>query len=101
MTGRMQDDASAPFSLPAVAADRSPGTPLVAASSSTQETDMYLVSEQMARSHIQIRHQEAEAWRIRRIALAVRRAETAERRARLARAAAVLAVRESAVLAVR
>jgi hypothetical protein len=69
---------------------------------------MYLVPQQMARSHPQSsqdnRQREAELWRMRRVALAARRAESAarraesaERRARLAREAAVLAVRESAL----
>jgi hypothetical protein len=62
---------------------------------------MHFVPEQMARSHIESRHREAQAWRIMRIARAVRRAEAAERRARLAREAAVLASRESHVLVAR
>jgi hypothetical protein len=63
---------------------------------------MYLVPQQMARSHPQSsqdnRQREAELWRMRRVAVAARRAESAERRARLAREAAVLAVRESALV---
>jgi hypothetical protein len=58
---------------------------------------MNLIPEQMARSHLHSRQREAELWRMRRIALAARRAEAAERRARLAREAAVLAARESAL----
>ena len=98
MNRRTQSGAPAPYSLPAVPADPHTRTSPWATSSSTLETDMHLIPEQMARSHIESRHKEAEAWRIRRIALAARRAEAAERRARLAREAAVLAARESAVL---
>ena len=66
------------------------------------ETDMHLVPEQMARSHLEQRLAEAAASRLRRAALAARRAqaaarraEQAERRARLAREAAALAAREA------
>jgi len=97
MTGRTED--GSPFSLPvALATDTHTGTSLTATPSSTLETDMHLASEQMARNHLENRQREAELWRLRRVARAVRRAEAAERRARLAREAAVLAVRESAVL---
>ena len=98
MTGRTEDRAPARNSLPALVAVPNTGASPTATPSSTLETDMHLIPEQMARSHIESRHREAEAWRIRRIALAARRAEAAERRARLAREAAVLAARESAVL---
>ena len=98
MTGRTEN--GSPFSLPAaLAAGTHTGTSLTATPSSTLETDMHLASEQMARNHLENRQREAELWRLRRVARAVRRAEAAERRARLAREAAVLAVRESAVLA--
>ena len=98
MTGRTEHG-SAPFSLPAaLAADTHTGTSLTATPASTKETAMFVNSEQMARSHLDNRRREAELWRLRRVARAVRRAEAAERRARLAREAAVLAVRESAVL---
>jgi hypothetical protein len=59
---------------------------------------MYPNPEQLARNHLLDRQREAELWRLRRVARAVRRAEAAERRARLAREAAVLAVRRSADL---
>ena len=98
MTGRTENG-SAPFSLPAaLAADTHTGTSLTATPASTLETDMHLAPEQMARNHLESRQREAELWRLRRAARAVRRAEAAECRARLAREAAVLAVRESAVL---
>jgi hypothetical protein len=97
MTGRTED--GSPFSLPvALATDTHTGTSLTATPSSTLESDMHLVPEQMARNHLENRQREAELWRLRRAARAVRRAEAAERRARLAREAAVLAVRESHVL---
>ncbi len=98
MTGRTEN--GSPFSLPvALATDTHTGTSLMATPTSTKETDMHLAPEQMARNHLEHRQREAELWRLRRVARAVRRAEAAERRARLAREAAVLAVRESAVLA--
>ena len=96
-----QSGAPAPYSLPAVPADSHIRTSPWAASSSTLETDMHLIPEQMALSHLESRRREAELWRLRRVARALRRAEAAERRARLAREAAVLAVRESAALAAR
>ena len=101
MTGRTEDRAPARDSLPAHEADPHTGTSPTVTPTSTLETDMHLIPEQMARSHIEYRHREAQAWRIRRIARAIRRAEAAERRARLAREAAVLAVRESHVLVTR
>jgi len=100
MTGRIEN--ASPFSLAvALATVTHTGTSPTATPSSTVETDMHLVPEQMARSHLEHRQREAELWRLRRAARAVRRAEAAERRARLAREAAVLAVRESAALAVQ
>jgi hypothetical protein len=79
------------------APDRVPPPP-----DTTLETDMHLVPEQMARSHLDARQAEAAESRLRRVALAARRAqaaerkaEQAERRARLAREAAVLAAREA------
>lgn len=99
MTVRTESGARAPYSLPALPADPAPGLSHRATPASTLETDMNLIPEQMARSHLESRRREAEQWRLRRMAQAVRRAEAAERRARLAREAAVLAVRESVVLA--
>lgn len=99
MTVRTESGAGAPHSLPAVPAAPITGASLRATPASTLETDMNLMPEQMARSHLESRQREAEQWRLRRMAQAVRRAEAAERRARLAREAAVLAVRESVVLA--
>ena len=99
MIRRNESDASAPYSLPAPRAVHVPGRASTPTSSS--ETEMYLVPQQMARSHMQssldARQREAQLWRLRRVALAARRAESAERRARLAREAAVLASRESAL----
>jgi uncharacterized protein (DUF885 family) len=98
MTGRTEN--GSPFSLPvALATATHTGGSLTATPTSTLETVMNLAPEQMARNHLEHRQREAELWRLRRVARAVRRAEAAERRARLAREAAVLAVRESAVLA--
>ena len=59
--------------------------PLPAAPPSNQESLMYAISEQIARSHIHEQHRQAEAWRIRSIARAARRAQQAERRAQEAR----------------
>jgi hypothetical protein len=120
MTGRIEHGVPAPSSLrgPAAAsslaarggsgpdatadpADTFLGPSPRAAPASTLETDMHLVPEQMARSHLENRRREAELWRVHRAARAIRRAEAAERRARLAREAAVLAVRQSAGLAAR
>jgi hypothetical protein len=101
MTGRTETGAATPFSLRSALAEPTTGTSHAATPTSTLETDMHLVPEQMARSHLEHRQREAELWRLRRAARAVRRAEAAERRARLAREAAVLAVRESAALAVQ
>lgn len=107
MIRRTESDALASSSLPALRAVHVPGRASTPTSSS--ETDMYLVPQQMARSHLQQsldeRQREAHQWRMRRVALAARRAESAarrvesaERRARLAREAAVLASRESALV---
>ncbi len=97
MTGRTEN--GSPFSLPvALATDQHTGGSLSATPTTTQEQLMYPNPEQLARNHLENRRREAELWRLRRVARAVRRAEAAERRARLAREAAVLAVRESAVL---
>jgi hypothetical protein len=99
---RTETDVPTSVSLPAVTptADHEPGQPPRAAPTSTLESDMHLVPEQLARNHMEHRQAEAAAWRQRRVALALRRAEAAERRARLAREAAVLAARDAA-LAVR
>jgi len=97
MTGRTGSGA-APFPLRSALVEPIPGTSPAATPSSTLESDMHLLPQQMARAHLEHRQREAELWRRRRVARAVRRAEAAERRARLAREAAVLAVRESAVL---
>ena len=105
MTRRTESDAPASYSLPAHRAVHVPGPSLTATPVSSSESDMYLVPEQMARSHMQnqlaARQHEAQLWRVRRVALAARRAEAAERRARLAREAAVLAARESALALAR
>jgi hypothetical protein len=95
MTTRTQSGTPVPDSLPALVADTDHELPPTVALTSTLETDMHLIPEQMDRSHIQARQAEAQASRIRRAALAARRVEAAERRARLAREAAVLAARES------
>jgi hypothetical protein len=102
MSRRTETDVPTSASLTAVTltADHVLGTPPRAAPTSTLESDMHLVPEQLARNHMQHRHREAEAWRVRRVALAVRKAEAAERRARLAREAAVLAAREAALATV-
>jgi len=99
VTGRTEAGVATPFSLGSALAEPTTATSHAATPTSTVETDMHLVAEQMARSHLEHRQREAELWRLRRAARAVRRAEAAERRARLARDAAVLAVREHAVLA--
>jgi hypothetical protein len=101
MTGRTEDRAPARDSLPALPADQHTGTSPTVTPTSSLETDMHLIPEQMARSHMESRHQEAQAWRVRRLVRAVRRAEAAERRARLAREAAVLASREPHLLVAR
>ena len=80
MTGRTESGRT-PFSLhAALAADTHTGTSLTATPASTLETDMHLAPEQMARNHLESRQREAELWRLRRAARAVRRAEAAERR---------------------
>jgi len=98
---RTESDAPASCSLPAPRAVHVPGQSPTVTPTSSSETEMYLVPQQMARSHMQssldARQREAQLWRLRRVALAARRAESAERRARLAREAAVLASRESAL----
>ena len=97
MTGRTEDG-TVPFSLAvALATDTHTGTSRLATPASTLETDMHLVPEQMARDHLESRSGGG-AWRLRRVARALRRAEAAERRARHAREEAVVAVRESADL---
>ena len=84
MTRRTED--GSPFSLRSALAD--PVIRVPQAPTSNLETAMYSISEQIARSHIHERHQQAKAWRIKRIAKAARRAEHAERRAERAREAA-------------
>jgi hypothetical protein len=102
MTPRPQHDAApASRSLPALVADQHTEAPPTAVLTSTLETDMHLIPEQMARNHLENRYAEAERSRIRRIAHAARRAHAAERRARLAREAAVLAAREAAIVSAR
>ena len=102
MSRRTEIDVPTPISLPAVTltADHVLGLPPRAAPTSTLESDMHTVPEQLARNHMQHRHREVEVWRARRVALAMRKAEAAERRARLAREAAVLAAREAALATV-
>jgi hypothetical protein len=65
------------------------------------ETAMHHIPEQMARSHMSVRHAEAQQSRMVRVAVAARRAAAAERRARMAREAAVQAARQAAVAAAR
>jgi hypothetical protein len=57
---------------------------------------MHHIPEQMARSHMSVRHAEAQQSRMVRVAVAARRAAAAERRARIAREAAVQAARQAA-----
>ena len=103
MTVRTQPALTGPGSLPA--ADLAADLVIPASSRTTrtskQESDMHHIPEQMARSHLVSRQAEAEASRVRRVALAARRAAAAERRARLAREAAVLASHQAAVAAAR
>ena len=101
MTGKPQDGVGSPSSLPAVHAGQRSGLPPTATPVSTLENDMQLMASQMARSHLESRQREAEQWRIRRIALAVRKAQAADRRARLARDGAVLAAREAVIALAR
>lgn len=102
MSRRTRSDVPTSYRLPAVitTADHVLGLPPRAAPTSTTESSMHLVPEQLARNHMEHRHREVEVWRARRVALALRKAEAAERRARLAREAAVLAAREAAVAGV-
>ena len=103
MTVRTQPALTGQGSLPSVprALDPVIPAPSLTARTSKQETDMHHIPEQMARSHLVSRQAEAEASRVRRVALAARRAAAAERRARLAREAAVLASHQAAVAASR
>jgi hypothetical protein len=94
-------ESGSPFSLRSALADHVITTPRTAAPTSSLESAMYAMSHQIARAHIQARHQEAEAWRIRRIARAARRAEAAERRARRAREAASYAAHRHSIAIAR
>ncbi len=60
MTARTQHDAPASRSLPALEADHALGTPLTATPTSTLESDMHLIPEQMARNHLENRFAEAD-----------------------------------------
>jgi hypothetical protein len=91
-TARTSADATSSGLIPALRATV-PSTSL--------ENTMYAMSHQIARAHIEMRHQEAARWRIRRMARAARKAqsaarkaEAAENRARLAREDAALDARE-------
>ena len=103
MTVRTQPALTGPGSLPAADPVADPVIPASSRTTRTskQESDMHHIPEQMARSHLVSRQAEAEASRVRRVALAARRAAAAERRARLAREAAVLASHQAAVAAAR
>jgi hypothetical protein len=88
-----------PFSLRSALADPVIRVPM--APTSTLETDMYAIPEQIARNHIHERHREAEAWRIRSIAKKARRAHEAEQRAQEAQQAAQHAAREFSIAIAR
>ncbi len=98
MIRRTEPDSPQSRSLLAVNPAADPFSPADISATSILETVMHLVPEQVAHHHIDHRHREAAAWRVRRVALAVRKAEAADRRARLAREAAVLATREAALV---
>lgn len=99
MNRRTQD--ASPSSLRSAPADHVIRVPLPAAPPSNQESLMYAISEQIARSHIHEQHRQAEAWRIRSIARAARRAQQAERRAQEAREHASYASREYSIAIAR
>jgi len=89
-------------SLPATRPTTAAAGPLKASAGATPprstdlETAMHHIPEQMARSHMSVRHAEAQQSRMVRVAVAARRAAAAERRARIAREAAVQAARQAA-----
>ncbi len=97
MTRRTEN--GSPFSLRSALADPVIRVPL--APTSTLETDMYAIPEQIARNHIHERHREAEAWRIRSIAKRAQRAAQAERKAEQASDAAQHAAREYSIAIAR
>ncbi|HET7899801.1 MAG TPA: hypothetical protein VFL59_01355 [Candidatus Nanopelagicales bacterium] len=88
-----------PFSLRSALADPVIRVPM--APTSTLETDMYAIPEQIARNHIHERHRQAEAWRIRSIAKKARRAHEAEQRAQEAQQAAQHAAHEYSIAIAR
>jgi len=59
-------------------------TPPTAVSSLGLENTMYAMSHQIARAHIERRHEEAARWRIHRAARAARKAQSAARKAQSA-----------------
>ena len=97
MTRRTED--GSPFSLRSALAD--PVIRVPEAPTSTLETDMFAMPEQIARNHIHERHRQAQAWRIRSIAKRAQRAAQAERKAEQARDAAQHAAREYSIAIAR
>lgn len=97
MTRRTEN--GSPFSLRSALADPVIRVPM--APTSSLESDMYAIPEQIARNHIHERHREAEAWRIRSIAKRAQRAAQAERKAEEARAAANHIAREYSIAIAR